>query len=118
VGGFAFDLGQERQFGARKVHPSRAGGAPYSVSMMGEGPPLDHGDKVASADDLRASHEDRDRVAVAVRSGRVKVRAPRGSEVPVILRIEVSGRVGSGRLKVRPARRTFRQWLLRRPRPY
>jgi len=31
--------------------------APYSVSMTGEGPPMDQGDEVASADDLRASHE-------------------------------------------------------------
>ena len=55
---------------------------------------------------------------VAVRSGRVKVSAPWGPEVPVILRIEVSGKVGSGRLKARPPHRTFWQWLLRRPRPY
>jgi len=38
--------------------------------------------------------------------------------VPVILRIEVTGRVRSGHLKARPPRRTFWQWLLRRPRPY
>lgn len=55
---------------------------------------------------------------VTVRSGRVKIRAPRGTQVPVILRVQVSGRVGSGRLKARPPRRTFWQWLLRRPRPY
>ena len=55
---------------------------------------------------------------VAVRSGAVKVLAPWGPDVPVILRIEVSGTVGSGRLKARPPRRTFGQWLLRRPRPY
>src|SRR5262252_3644846 len=55
---------------------------------------------------------------VEVRSGRVKVSAPWGPEVPVILRIEVSGKVGSGRLKARPPHRTFWQWLLRRPRPY
>jgi hypothetical protein len=55
---------------------------------------------------------------VSVRSGGVKVRAPRGPEVPVILRVEVSGRVGSGHLRARPPRRTFWQWLLRRPRPY
>ena len=54
---------------------------------------------------------------VAVRSGRVKVSAPWGPQVPVILRIEVSGKVGSGHLKARPPRRTFGQWLLRRPRP-
>jgi hypothetical protein len=54
---------------------------------------------------------------VEVRSGKVKVWAPWGPEVPVILRIEVSGKVGAGRLKARPPRRTFGQWLLRRPRP-
>jgi hypothetical protein len=55
---------------------------------------------------------------VSVRSGGVKVRAPWGPAVPVILRVEVSGRVGSGHLRARPPRRTFWQWLLRRPRPY
>jgi hypothetical protein len=55
---------------------------------------------------------------VAVRSGNVKVRAPWGPEPPVILRIEVSGKVGSGHIRARPPRRTFWQWLLRRPRPY
>ena len=55
---------------------------------------------------------------VTVRSGRVKVVAPWDPEVPVILRIEVSGKVGSGHIKARPPRRTFGQWLLRRPRPY
>lgn len=55
---------------------------------------------------------------VAVRSGRVKVRAPWGPDVPVFLRIEVSGKVGSGRLTARPPRRTFWQWLRRAPGPY
>jgi hypothetical protein len=55
---------------------------------------------------------------VAVRSGGVKVRAPWGPEPPVILRIEVSGKVGSGHVRARPPHRTFWQWLLRRPRPY
>ena len=55
---------------------------------------------------------------VAVRSGAVKVRAPWGPEVPVFLRIQVSGKIGSGHLRARPPRRTFWQWLLRRPRPY
>ena len=55
---------------------------------------------------------------VAVRSGTVKVRAPWGSDVPVVLRIEVSGRVGSGSVTARPPRRTFWEWLLRRPRRY
>ena len=55
---------------------------------------------------------------VAVRSGGVKVRAPWGPEVPVILHIKVSGKVGSGHISARPPRRNFWQWLLRRPRPY
>ncbi len=55
---------------------------------------------------------------VAVRSGRAKVLAPWGHDVPVTLRIDVSGQVGSGRLTARPPRRTLGQWLLRRPKPY
>jgi hypothetical protein len=55
---------------------------------------------------------------VAVRSGGVKVRAPWGPEVPVVLRVQVSGKVGSGHLVARPPRRTFWQWLLRRTRSY
>ena len=55
---------------------------------------------------------------VAVRSGDIKVRAPWGPGVPVILRIQVSGEVGSGCIMARPQRRTFWQWLRRRPRPY
>jgi hypothetical protein len=55
---------------------------------------------------------------VAVRSGQVRVRAPWGDDVPEVLRIEVSGRVGSGHLVARPPLRTFWQWLTRQPRPY
>jgi hypothetical protein len=55
---------------------------------------------------------------VSVRSGEVKVRAPWGPDVPVTLRLEVSGKVGSGSIKARPPRRSFWQWLLRRPWPY
>jgi hypothetical protein len=54
---------------------------------------------------------------VAVRSGTAKVRAPWGTDVPTLLRIEVSGRVGSGSIVARLPRRTFWAWLLRRPRP-
>jgi hypothetical protein len=57
---------------------------------------------------------------VAVRSGSVKVRAPWAAEVPVGMRIEISGKVGSGSIKARPPRpprRTFWQWLTRQPRP-
>jgi hypothetical protein len=55
---------------------------------------------------------------VTVRTGEVKVRAPWGPNVPVTLRLEVSGKVGSGSIKARPPRRSFWQWLMRRPRPY
>ena len=55
---------------------------------------------------------------VAVRSGGVKVRAPWGPDVPAVLRVHVSGKVGSGHIVARPPRRTFWQWLLRQPGPY
>src|SRR5260370_156274 len=55
---------------------------------------------------------------VAVRSGHVKIRAPWGPDVPVTLRVEVSGKVGSGRITARPPRRSLWQWLLRRPGRY
>jgi hypothetical protein len=55
---------------------------------------------------------------VAVRSGHVRVKAPWGSEVPVQLHIEVTGRVGSGHLVARPRFRNFWQWLTRQPKPY
>jgi hypothetical protein len=62
---------------------------------------------------------------VTVRSGRLEVRAPWGPDASV-LRIQVSGKVGSGIIIARPRRRprpprpprrTFWQWLTRRPRP-
>jgi Domain of unknown function (DUF1707) len=55
---------------------------------------------------------------VSVRSGTSKVRAPWGPGAPVTLRVEVSGSVGSGSLNAGPRRRTFWQWLLRRPQSY
>jgi hypothetical protein len=55
---------------------------------------------------------------VVVRSGHVQVRAPWGDAVPEVLRIEVSGKVGSGHFIARPRYRTFWQWLTRQPRPY
>jgi hypothetical protein len=55
---------------------------------------------------------------VVVRSGHVRVRAPWGPDVPELLRIEVSGKVGSGHFVARPKYRTFWQWLTRQPRPY
>lgn len=55
---------------------------------------------------------------VAIRSGNVKVRAPWADQVPETLRVTVSGRVGSGNILARPPRRSFWDWLRRRPRPY
>ena len=55
---------------------------------------------------------------VAIRSGHVKVRAPWGSDVPVQLRIEVTGQVGSGHFRAGPRPRTFWEWLTRKPKPY
>jgi hypothetical protein len=54
---------------------------------------------------------------VMVRSGNVKVTTPWG-DVPEVLRVEVSGKVGSGNINARPPYRTFWQWLTRQPRPY
>ena len=62
---------------------------------------------------------------VTVRSGALEVKAPWGQDASV-LRIEVSGKVGSGVISARPRRpprpprpprRTFWQWLTRQPRP-
>jgi hypothetical protein len=55
---------------------------------------------------------------VAIRSGHVRVRAPWGPDVPVLLRIEVTGKVGSGHFLAGPRPRTFWQWLTRQPPPY
>jgi hypothetical protein len=55
---------------------------------------------------------------VAIRSGHVKVKAPWGPDVPARLRVEVTGRVGSGHFIARPKYRTFWQWLTRQPKPY
>jgi Domain of unknown function (DUF1707) len=55
---------------------------------------------------------------VAIKSGSVQTRAPWDPDVPVTFRIDVSGQVGSGHIMARPPRRSFWQWLLRRPRRY
>jgi Domain of unknown function (DUF1707) len=55
---------------------------------------------------------------VATQGGIARVRPHDGAAVPVILRIVVAGQVGSGTIVARPPRpprRTFLQWLLRRP---
>jgi hypothetical protein len=56
--------------------------------------------------------------AVAVHGGKVKVRPEHGWDAPVSLRIEISGQTRGGHVVARPPRRTFRQWVLRRQRPY
>jgi hypothetical protein len=55
---------------------------------------------------------------VVISSGNVKVKAPWGSQVPVTVQINLSGRVGSGNIVARPPRRSFWDWLRRRPRRY
>jgi hypothetical protein len=55
---------------------------------------------------------------VAIRSGHVRVRAPWGPDVPELLRIEVTGKVGSGHFMAGPRRRTLWQWLTRQPQQY
>jgi hypothetical protein len=55
---------------------------------------------------------------VTIRSGHVKVRVPWGSDVPVSLRVEVTGKVGSGHFLAGPRARTFWEWLTRKPKPY
>src|ERR1700683_5345027 len=55
---------------------------------------------------------------IVVRNGHVRVRAPWGYGVPEVLRIEVTGKVGSGPFIARPPHRTFWQWLTRQPKPY
>ena len=55
---------------------------------------------------------------VVVHGGRVKVRPTQGWTEPVRLKIEVSGEARGGRVVVRPPRRSFGQWVLRRPQPF
>jgi hypothetical protein len=55
---------------------------------------------------------------VTTRGGNVKIRAPWGPELPVSLHVSVSGRIRGGNIVARPPRRSFWDWLRRRPRPY
>jgi hypothetical protein len=55
---------------------------------------------------------------VTVRNGHIKVHAPWGDDVPVLLRIDIAGQCGSGHIVARPPRRSCWQWLRRAPRPY
>ena len=52
--------------------------------------------------------------------GSVITHDPEGAQPPAVLRVEISGQIRGGNLRAhppRPPRRTFWQWLLRRPRP-
>ena len=55
---------------------------------------------------------------VAAEGSYLKVRAHGGPEVPVILRIQVSGKVSGGHLTARPPRRTFWPWPRRHHQPH
>jgi hypothetical protein len=52
------------------------------------------------------------------RLGEVKVRQVANPNARVILRVVLAGRIRGGGIAARPPRRTFWQWLLRKPRPY
>jgi hypothetical protein len=55
---------------------------------------------------------------IAVRGGTVRIRPRNGWKEPVRLTVVISGENRGGRVTARPPRRTFRQWLLHRPRPH
>lgn len=55
---------------------------------------------------------------VTVRNGRIEVRAPWSDDVPVLLRIDIAGKCGSGHIVARPPSRSFWQRLRRVPKPY
>lgn len=55
---------------------------------------------------------------LTVRSGNVKVVKPPWGTVPVTLKINVTGKVGSGNLVARHRRRSLWAWLTRKPLPY
>ncbi|MGH3150603.1 MAG: DUF1707 SHOCT-like domain-containing protein [Streptosporangiaceae bacterium] len=52
------------------------------------------------------------------RLGDVKIRQVTDPHTPVTLRVELTGRIRGGEVVARLPRRTFWQWLLRKPRPY
>jgi hypothetical protein len=54
---------------------------------------------------------------LTVRMGDVKVKQPAGGrDVPVVLRVELTGRVRGGGITARPPRRSFGQWIRREAR--
>jgi hypothetical protein len=52
---------------------------------------------------------------VVAAGGQIKVRTADGPQTPVVLAIEMSGDLLGGNMRVGPPRRTFWQWLTRRP---
>jgi hypothetical protein len=54
---------------------------------------------------------------ITVRGGTVKIRPRNGWKEPVHPAAEITGENRGGRVTARPPRRTFRQWLLRKPGP-
>jgi uncharacterized protein DUF1707 len=55
---------------------------------------------------------------ITVHGGTVKIRPRNGWNEPAHLTVEVSGENHGGRVTARPPRRTFRQWLRRKPGPH
>jgi hypothetical protein len=55
---------------------------------------------------------------VAAEGSYLKVRPYGGPEVPVILRVKVSGKVSGGHITARPPRRAFWPWLRHPPQPH
>jgi Domain of unknown function (DUF1707) len=55
---------------------------------------------------------------LAMLGGNVKYGKGTDRQDPVVLRMEVSGRLLGGNVVIRLPRRTFREWLTRKPRPY
>ncbi|WP_432093444.1 DUF1707 SHOCT-like domain-containing protein [Streptomyces sp. bgisy100] len=53
--------------------------------------------------------------ALTLEHSRITYRQAPDTGVPITLRVELAGEKKHGRVVVRPARRTFGQWLLRRP---
>ena len=56
-----------------------------------------------------------DTSGVEMVGGSMHLQPPRYRPPPTVLRIQISGRVAGGNLRTRGPRRTFWQWLLRRP---
>ncbi|WP_328629406.1 hypothetical protein OHA88_41680 [Streptomyces sp. NBC_00353] len=55
--------------------------------------------------------------ALTLEYSKVKIRRTPDPGTPITLRVELVGKKSFGRVVVRPPRRTFGQWLLRKPTP-